>query len=328
MAVSIFKERKQQWIVGISFCSMVSMALINFTVTGSVLPMPEKSKVNQVEEASEAHVKGPQSSLPYDQPKTAGEQPAVITVQQPTPLVSQATLPASDQPLRTESKNPLPDTKQKQQSEIKPEPVPAAAPKTAPVTSKRIALTFDDGPDELYTPRILDILKENQVKATFFVVGIQTAKYPHILKRIHEEGHAIGNHSWDHADLSKLSLERIQQEIKDTDVLIEKTIGVQSTMVRAPYGAVSDKLKKLLAQSNRPLVGWSIDPKDWAGTTPALILQNVKSHTKPGAIVLLHSFGGKNGNLDNTVEALPEMIAQLKLDGYQLVTVPQLNEAR
>ncbi|SFK71435.1 Peptidoglycan/xylan/chitin deacetylase, PgdA/CDA1 family [Paenibacillus sp. 1_12] len=324
MAVSIFKERKQQWIMGISFCSMVSMALINFTVTGSVLPLPEKHKMEQVEEASEARLKAPQPSVSNDQPKAADVQPAV-SIAEPSPPI-QSTLPANDQPLPTESKRPLPAIQQ--QPEIKPEPAAAAAPKTDPVSSKRIALTFDDGPDEVYTPRILDILKENQIKATFFVVGIQSAKYPQILKRIHEEGHAIGNHSWDHADLSKISLERIQQEIKDTDVLIEKTIGIKPTMVRAPYGAVSDKLKKLLAQSNRPLVGWSIDPRDWAGTSAAGILQNVKSHTKPGAIVLMHSFGGKNGNLDNTVEALPEMIAQLKLDGYQMVTVPQLNEAR
>lgn len=323
MAVSLFKERKQQWIVGISFCCMVSMALINFTVTGNVLPLPEKHKIDQADVASEARLMTPQPQLSNDQLNTVTAPPTVTTAQS-TASIKQATLPANDPPLVTESNLPA----IQQQPDIKPEPAAAAAPKVEPITSKRIALTFDDGPDEVYTPRILDILKEHRVKATFFVVGIQSAKYPHILKRIHEEGHAIGNHSWNHADLSKISLERIQQEIQDTDALIEKTIGIQPTMVRAPYGAVSDKLKKLLNQTNRPLIGWSIDPRDWAGTSAAHILQNVKSHTKPGAIVLMHSFGGKNGNLDNTVEALPEIIAQLKLDGYQMVTVPQLNEGR
>jgi peptidoglycan/xylan/chitin deacetylase (PgdA/CDA1 family) len=287
MAGRILKERKQQWILGISFCAMTSMALINFTVTGSVIPLPQEHVITYTEEA-----------------------PAV---QLEVPAVQHAAVESQ-----------LPQPPSQQQTELKPEP--AVAKVQPPVVYKPIALTFDDGPDETYTPLILDILKKNAVKATFFVVGIQASRNPQILKRIHEEGHAIGNHSWDHADLSKLSVERINQEIKDTDALIEKTVGIKPTMVRAPYGAVSDKLRKILVKSGRPLIGWNIDPRDWAGTSSADMLQNIQSRSKSGAVILLHSFGGKNGKLDNTVEALPNIIAYLKQDGYQMVTIPELNE--
>ncbi|NOU91745.1 polysaccharide deacetylase family protein [Paenibacillus sp. LMG 31456] len=289
MATRILTDRKRQLIIGVAFSGMISIALTNLIVTGSVLPLPnfQPKKIT-----SEAHVEPPSAATPEQ---------AVLTDVHPSSLSAQPKLISEAKPARADS--------------------PAAA-------AKRVALTFDDGPDANYTPKILDILKKNDIKATFFVVGNQVSLHPDVLKRINQEGHTIGNHTWDHADLSKLPTKRVIQEFKDTDDIIEKTIGVIPDLIRAPYGAVSVTQKKELEQAGRPLVDWNVDPRDWAGTSSSSILENIKLHTKPGHIILLHSFGGKRGNLDNTVEALPNIIAFLKSEGYQMVTIPELNRSR
>ncbi|MFB0843257.1 polysaccharide deacetylase family protein [Paenibacillus oleatilyticus] len=209
-----------------------------------------------------------------------------------------------------------------------PESKPGAAVQqgnSGPVkATKQVALTFDDGPDNKYTPQVLDILKQHEVKATFFVVGRQVVNHPDVLKRIHDEGHSVGNHSWDHANLTKLSADQIQKEIKSTDEAIEKVIGSSTPMVRTPYGAVNASIKRSLTSAGRQLVFWTVDTKDWSGAAPADMVELVRNRTKNGGIILMHSFGGKNGKLDNTVEALPHMIEALKQDGYAFVTVPEL----
>lgn len=209
-----------------------------------------------------------------------------------------------------------------------PESKPGAAEQqgnSGPVkATKQVALTFDDGPDNKYTPQVLDILKQHEVKATFFVVGRQVVNHPDVLKRIHDEGHSVGNHSWDHANLTKLSSDQIQKEIKSTDEAIEKVIGSYTPMVRAPYGAVTASIKRNLTSAGRQIVNWTVDTKDWTGAASADMVELVRNRTKNGGIILMHSFGGKNGKLDNTVEALPHMIEALKQDGYAFVTVPEL----
>ncbi|MFF2480123.1 polysaccharide deacetylase family protein [Paenibacillus sp. NPDC058071] len=187
---------------------------------------------------------------------------------------------------------------------------------------KRIALTFDDGPDQRYTPAILDILKKKGVKATFFLVGQQVKKEPEVAKRIVDEGHAVGNHSMHHKKMSKLTDQEIADEISEADELIEKAIGEKPNMFRAPYGAVSDSLKKQLAEDGRTLVGWNIDTKDWAGTSPKAMREMIRKEADPGDIILMHSFGSKN--IQHTVEALPGIIDDLKKMGYTFVTADEL----
>ncbi|WP_053372678.1 polysaccharide deacetylase family protein [Paenibacillus sp. FJAT-27812] len=187
---------------------------------------------------------------------------------------------------------------------------------------KLIALTFDDGPDKRYTTEILDILKEKGVKATFFVVGQQVSKNPEVLQRIVDEGHAVGNHTYHHKDLSKLNKQQIIEEVKTADAAIKKAIGFTPILFRAPYGAVSDTLKVLLKSNNRDLVGWNIDTRDWAGTSSADIRKMIKNEAKPSGIILMHSFGGKH--IKNTVQALPDVIDDLVKKGYTLVTVDQI----
>jgi len=190
------------------------------------------------------------------------------------------------------------------------------------------ALTFDDGPDDKYTPRILDILKKEDVKGTFFVVGQQAKQHPQMMKRIVEEGHVVGNHSWDHPDLAKAATDKIQSEIMSTDDEIKQLTGAVPTLFRAPYGAVSPQLALEAAESGHELIGWSVDTLDWDGKSVAQILTNVKKEVRPGSIILQHFAGGKKGNLNNTVEALPQIIAYLKQKGYTLVTVPELIAAK
>ncbi|WP_409340881.1 polysaccharide deacetylase family protein [Paenibacillus sp. MBLB4367] len=193
---------------------------------------------------------------------------------------------------------------------------------------KPIALTFDDGPDTKYTPQILDILKEHQVKATFFLVGKQIELHPDIVKRIVNEGHAIGNHSWGHRQLNKLTTEEIKQDLDKTDQLLKSILGEAPVMFRAPYGAVSKTLIDEVKSSGREMVNWSVDTRDWAGVSPDEMMETVRKQMKPGGIVLMHSFGGKNGSLDNTVKLLPKLIGELQEGGYSLVTVPELHPSK
>jgi polysaccharide deacetylase family sporulation protein PdaB len=193
-----------------------------------------------------------------------------------------------------------------------------------PFGGKKVALTFDDGPDEKYTPRILDILKKNQIKATFFVIGEHAQQYPQMIKRIEQEGHAIGNHSWDHPDLTKLSNDKIQSEIVKTDELVKSITGQAPILFRAPYGALSRDVVADATETGHRIIGWSVDTLDWDGRSVAQILRTVRKEVRPGAIILQHSAGGKGGNLNNTVEALPQIITYLKQKGYSFVTVPEL----
>ncbi|WP_245995879.1 polysaccharide deacetylase family protein [Paenibacillus taihuensis] len=191
--------------------------------------------------------------------------------------------------------------------------------------AKLVALTFDDGPDGRFTPEILSILKASKIHATFFTVGIQVNHYGSMMKRIKAEGNEIGNHSYSHKDLSKLDRNQILSQIKQADVLINKQCGYVPRIVRAPYGAVSPLLRTIMKENHRDLIGWSVDTRDWAGSSVATMRANVNKNTHPGGIILMHSFGSK---LDNTVQLLPLIIKDLKNKGYTFVTVSELLAAK
>ncbi|MCS7460459.1 polysaccharide deacetylase family protein [Paenibacillus doosanensis] len=308
MLTRFLTDRGKHWIAGAAFCGMAGMAWLSFALTESMFSLPGGSAPIGARDAIREPAISPAGSLNGSAPSSAALSPSHSVGTEP-PEARHALYAAAD-------------------TSTAAGPVLGPVQASPPAFAGKVALTFDDGPDGKYTPAILDILRENDVKATFFVVGTQVSKFPEVLKRIHEEGHAIGNHSWDHADLSKLSSARIRTELTKTDEWIEKTVGFSPSLIRAPYGAVSALVKKEAERSERPLIGWNVDPRDWAGTDSEEIVRNVKSHTKPGGIILLHSFGGKQGKLDNTVEALPAIIAFLKENGYQPVTVPELKADR
>lgn len=205
-------------------------------------------------------------------------------------------------------------------------PTQPAAAYGGPDGAKLVALTFDDGPDNKYTPKILDILKAKHVHATFFTVGTQVKRYGAVMKRIVQEGSEIGNHSYSHTDLSKLDSTHIMNQIKWTDTLIRKQAGYVPRLVRAPYGASSPQLKRIVADNGRSLVFWTVDTRDWEGVPVAAMRAHVNKNTHPGGIILMHSFGSKH--LANTVELLPLVIKDLQAKGYTLVTVSELLDAK
>ncbi|MGA8942905.1 MAG: polysaccharide deacetylase family protein [Thermoactinomyces sp.] len=188
---------------------------------------------------------------------------------------------------------------------------------------KKIALTFDDGPDARYTGQILDILKRYNVSATFFVIGKQVQYFPEVVQRMVREGHVVAGHSWSHPNLAKLSDAQVRQEIVRTNQAVKNVTGKNMAMIRAPYGSVKGK-EKVINQMGISIVGWNIDTWDWkAGRTPRQVTQAVLQNLSPGSIVLKHSGGGDRSA---TVQALPKIIESLQQKGYEFVTVNELLE--
>lgn len=194
-----------------------------------------------------------------------------------------------------------------------------------PRNAKRIALTFDDAPDPRFTPAILDVLAKYDVCATFFVVGARAAKNPSIVKRIHNEGHIIGNHSYDHAVFSMLTLMNYQKQIWSTDAIIKNIVGYSPHFIRPPYGELLPQQVKWSKQAGFTIVNWDVDSIDWKNNpSSASILQNIKKTLQPGSIVLQHAGGGIGQDLSGTINALPKLIQLLRSKGYELVTLPEL----
>ncbi len=147
---------------------------------------------------------------------------------------------------------------------------------------KQAALTFDDGPDDRYTLQILDILKKYNVKATFFLIGQKAKAHPDVVKRIVQEGHAIGNHTWSHPDLDKIGTVKVMEEISKTQDELASIIGYRPTLFRPPYGAVNPADLQAISDMGLSIVNWSVDTRDWAGTPTQGILSAVHKELKPG----------------------------------------------
>ena len=189
---------------------------------------------------------------------------------------------------------------------------------------KVIALTFDDGPWPEYTAQILDILKKNQVKGTFFVVGKMLEIYPDLGKRIVDEGHAIANHTWHHW-YHYFNKQAAAFEIDRTSDLIYKTTGVKTTLFRPPGGKLHNGLAAYAKSKNYTVVMWSADSIDYKRPSPSTLVNRVIGQSASGGIILMHDGGG---NRSNTVAALPSMIQKFQEKGYRFVTVTELLEIK
>ena len=212
-----------------------------------------------------------------------------------------------------------------------PSPTPAPSPEASTGASKPatwfsvnvdgpyIAMTFDDGPSPETTPRLLDILKQRNIKATFFMIGQNAERNPAIVKRILAEGHEIGNHSWTHPQLSKLSDDRVTEEINKTQNAIKDASGYTPVVMRPPYGAITARQKDWIEkQFGLSVIIWSVDPFDWKRPGASVIEQRILAGARPGAIVLSHDIHKQ------TVDAMPATLDALAAKGFKFVTVSQL----
>lgn len=179
-----------------------------------------------------------------------------------------------------------------------------------------IALTFDDGPSK-YTEELLDILKENQSAATFFVLGLQVNKFKEVIPRMIQEGNQVGNHSFDHKRLTTLNDEDLYNQINLTDNLIYETALYNPYVMRPPYGSTSNDLIEKL---QKPIVKWSIDTRDWESRNAEAITEVVLNNVKDGDIILMHDI------YETSLEASKTIIPELIKRGYQLVTVSEMSE--
>ena len=202
--------------------------------------------------------------------------------------------------------------------EPKPAPAPAA-PTPAPTTgNKVIALTFDDGPGP-YTAHLLDILDQYGAKATFFLIGSKVSGQASVVRSIQARGHQLGNHSWSHPELPKLSVDQIAGEIDRTNEAIRQATGVKPSILRPPYGAVNGVVLEQLRLRNMSSILWSVDTRDWADRNSQIVCSRAVAGARPGAVILMHDIH------QTSVNAVPCILSSLKQQGYSFVTIQRLH---
>jgi len=187
-----------------------------------------------------------------------------------------------------------------------------------PPRFKQIALTFDDGPDPEYTPRLLDLLAEHQLKATFFIVGKRAVAHPQLLQRMASEGHSIGNHTFSHVNCSKLSLDEVKQELARTDDAIQTALpGYQPRWFRPPWGQLTLTQRKLILSQGRCIVLWSYTVNDHSASASEIL--NAAHQVKQRDIFLLHD---RN---EQTRNALPSLLTMLDEQGFDSIALDQIH---
>ncbi len=206
------------------------------------------------------------------------------------------------------------------------EPSPAQHPPEPHITfnyihtdGPYIAMTFDDGPSDKLTPKLLDLLAKHHIKATFFVLGENVAQYPEIVARAAREGHEIGNHSWSHPNFAKMSDESVRSQLRRTDDAIKNAIGRSPTLCRPPYGSITPRQKRWIHDEfGYEIAMWDVDPFDWKRPGPTVVTNRIVKQTRPGSIVLSHDIH------PGTIEAMPATFDDLEAKGLKFVTVSEL----
>ncbi|MHC5216792.1 polysaccharide deacetylase family protein [Enterococcus sp. LJL128] len=198
---------------------------------------------------------------------------------------------------------------------VDPNIIHAQAIKPLEPNKKYIALTFDDGPNPITTPRLLDILKEKQVVASFFLLGQNAAKQPDLVHRMSLEGHEVASHSYSHPKLTGLTPDAIRAEIYAADEAIYEATGKLPRSFRPPYGAVNKQAAEII---NRPIVQWSVDSEDWKSKNQDKIVKRIKETSFDRSIILMHDI------YEETVDAVPKVIDELRAEGYEIIPVSRL----
>lgn len=184
--------------------------------------------------------------------------------------------------------------------------------------NNKVSISFDAAWGSDKTPELLQILKDNEVKTTFFLVGFWVKDYPEMAKKIVEEGHEIGNHSSTHPKMGGLSEEQILDELAQTHKIIKDCNGYEAKLFRPPFGDYSDRLIKQCRDFGYEVIQWDVDSLDWKDLSAATITNRVLKQVKPGSIVLFHNNG------KHTTEALPGILAVLKQRRLRVVPVSEL----
>lgn len=219
-------------------------------------------------------------------------------------------LSSSSQADPTQAGSSLTDSSQADPAQTDSSQQPSNSPE-----DKKIALTFDDGPHPYYTEQLLDGLKDRGVVVTFFVTGEHAILHPHVISRMQEEGHLIGNHTYSHLQLTKKNRAKFKQELIDTNKVISDITGESPSYVRPPYGTWDKSFEKEL---NMIPVLWTVDPLDWCSDNVACITSNVVTKVEENDIILMHDY------YDSSVTAALEIVDQLLEDGYIFVTVEEI----
>jgi peptidoglycan/xylan/chitin deacetylase (PgdA/CDA1 family) len=182
-----------------------------------------------------------------------------------------------------------------------------------------VAMTFDDGPSAENTPRLLDMLKERDIKATFFMIGENAARWPEIVKRVAAEGHEIGNHSWSHPLLAKMTDDEVREQLQKTQDAIVQASGYTPGLLRPPYGGFTGRQRRWAnAIFGYKIIFWDVDPLDWKIHDSNHVESEILKQTKPGSIILAHDIH------KTTVDAMPETLDALLAKGFKFVTVSEL----
>ena len=190
-----------------------------------------------------------------------------------------------------------------------------AAPAAA--AGKVVYVTFDDGPSPVYTPKVLKVLSQYGVHATFFEVGQNVAANSSLTSQVYRAGHSVQNHTWSHPDLRKLSASQFAFQVTAADRQIASSTGYRPCCLRPPYGAVNPTVRAWAAALGKTIALWTVDPRDWSRPGESAIRARVLSHVRPGSVILLHDGGGDRSQ---TVAALGGILKTLKGSGYTFAT--------
>ena len=204
-------------------------------------------------------------------------------------------------------------------------PVHSYAADDGEKSTKRIVLTFDDGPHPKQTRQILDVLEKYDVKATFFVIGVNVKNYPGIISEVLARGHEIANHTTTHSHASRLDMHALQNEIVECEREVFIQTGKRCTLFRPPEGAMTDTMRHVVRELGYTSVFWTLDTRDWAHTPPDQISDYIIQNAKNGDIILMHDYIGANSP---TVRALETFIPILLEQGFTFVTAGELLQTK
>jgi peptidoglycan/xylan/chitin deacetylase (PgdA/CDA1 family) len=295
-------------LVGMSRSARLSLGVALAVLLGTWLALPHLSP---------APASPTSASPPPASPTAASPPPASPTAASPPP----ASPKPSPGPQRSRGHPPAPAVSRAATPGPAAPAVTATAAFTmaqvpgtaAPPGGKVIALTFDDGPDPVYTPRVLAVLQQFQVPATFFMIGWEASDHPDLVRQVAADGEGIGNHTWNHLNLTALTPAAWTVQVDETTALLDALTGRRILCVRPPGGHVNPDVEAHLASEGQSAVLWDDDPRDWTRPGTAAIVRRAIAEARPGGIIEMHDGGGDRSE---TVQALPAIIAALRAQGY------------